>query len=99
MPSEPTTMRIRAWRNRSELTTAPIVVRLRWDSISPRRASRAVTISPSLPSRGSSVFPIGAGDGDSDGFGEPEAVGLPDGAGEALGLGEALGAGDSDGCG
>src|SRR5688572_7401943 len=88
-------MRISACRSRSELTTAPIVVRLRCSSISPSRDSRAVTISPSLPSVGSSVFPAGAA-GDGDGSGLALVPGLADALGLALGdaAGEALGAGD-----
>ena len=81
---------------RSELTTGPIVVRLRCcDSIGPSSASRAVTISPSFPSVGSSVLPTaapGEGDGDALGPGLAEALGLADGDadGEADGAGEPL---------
>src|SRR5918994_997238 len=79
MASEPTTMRISAWRNRSELTTAPMVVRLACDSMGPSFASRAVTISPSFPSVGSCVLPTGPADGEADGDADPDGAAAPDG--------------------
>src|SRR5688500_1246929 len=86
MASEPTTMRIRAWRSRSELTTAPMVVRLACDSIGPSCAWSAVTISPSFPSVGSRVLPTGAAEGDADG--EADAPAEADGAGVGDGAGD-----------
>src|SRR5688500_8403180 len=107
MASEPTTMRIRAWRSRSELTTAPMVVRLACDSIGPSCAWSAVTISPSFPSVGSRVLPTGAAEGDADGEAdapaEADGAGVVDGAGDADGPGDPLGdaeaAADGDGAG
>ena len=87
MASEPTTIRMSAWRSRSELTTAPIVVRLACDSIFPRSLSRAMTISPSLPSVGNRVLPTGPAAGDADG--EAEAPG--DAEADGAGVGEADG--------
>src|SRR5687767_10891528 len=95
MASEPTTMRISAWRSRSELTTAPIVVRLAWDSMGPSSASRAVTISPSLPSVGSRVLPTGPAGGEADG--DADAPGEADAAGDAAGEGDAPADADADG--
>ena len=92
IPSEPTTMRMSAWQMRSELTTAPIVVRLRCSAIGPSSSWSATATSPSLPSVGILVLPVGAA-GDAEGPGD--APGEPDGAGEPDG--DADGAGDADG--
>ncbi|MGP1675181.1 MAG: hypothetical protein ACTS8Z_08215, partial [Candidatus Limnocylindrales bacterium] len=76
-----------------------MVVRLRCDSIVPRLDSSAVTISPSFPSVGSSVLPMGAAEGDAEG--DAEAPDEADGAAEADGAGvaEADGAADTLGAG
>src|SRR4249919_3142681 len=93
IPIEPTTMRIKAWLIRSELTTAPMVVRLFWATIGPSSSSRAVRTSPSGPVVGRSTVPAGATDGEADGLadgatlalapaladGEDDAPGEPDG--------------------
>jgi len=93
MPSEPTRMRINAWVTRSELTTAPIVVRLRCSAIGPSSAWRAVATAPSVPWVGSCVLPAAGGvDGEALGAADPLGAGEPLGAGLALGL--ALGEGD-----
>src|SRR5215204_5084369 len=103
MASEPTTMRINAWRSRSELTTAPMVVRLACDSIGPSSAWSAVTISPSFPSVGSRVLPTGAadgaGEGEADAPAEAEAdgTGVGEGAGDADAAADTPGEGDADG--
>jgi hypothetical protein len=77
---------------RSELTTAPMVVRLRCSAIGPRVASRSAAIAPSWPWVGIWVLPTGAADG--DGPGEPDGTAEPDGEAEGAGDGLALGAGD-----
>ena len=98
MPSAPTTMRISACWTRSELTTGPIVVSDRCDSIGPRASSRATTISPSLPSVGSSVLPVttggdapGEAPGEAPGLAAADGAGLADGAGVGLGLADVAG--------
>src|SRR6476646_10890795 len=85
-------MRISAWVIRSELTTAPMVVRLFWATIFPSSASSAVLTSPSGPVVGRSTVPAGAVDGDAEGEGLPDglAEGLADGAAEGLAEGAAL---------
>src|SRR6185503_17022528 len=98
MPRAPTMIRINAWLMRSLLTTGPIVVSEPCEAIGPSSASRAVTISPSLPSVGSSVMPVPAdGDGeapaDAPGEAPADAAGLLDGEGLAVGDG----VGDADG--
>src|SRR5262245_51164632 len=97
MPSAPTRINTSAWFTRSVLTTGPIVVSEPCDSMGPRAASRAVTISPSLPSVGRSAMPAPA-----DGEGEADAPGLAaagDPLGEALGVGVGDGVGLGDGVG
>src|SRR5882672_7084909 len=95
-------MRTRAWLIRSADTTGPIVVSDACSAIGPRAASSALTISPALPSVGSSVFPVATdGDGAAEPAGAAEALGaglaLAVGVGLGLGLGLADGAGDGDG--
>ena len=90
-------MRMSAWRRRSELTTAPMVVRLACDSIGPRASSSATTISPSLPSVGSSVLPIGAADGDADGDAPGDAEAPADAEADGAGDGDADADGEADG--
>src|SRR6187402_3474042 len=94
IPSDPTTMRIRACEMRSELTTAPIVVRLRCSAIGPSSSWSATATSPSLPSVGILVLPVATGgdaEGPGDAPGEPDGAGDPEG--EADGDGDALAAG------
>ncbi len=95
-------MRISAWLIRSELTTAPMVVRLFWATIGPSSSSRAVRTSPRGPVSGSSIVPAGAADGDAEGEGLPDGLadGLAEGAADGLadgprpdGLAEASSAG------
>src|SRR6476469_729247 len=101
-------MRMSAWLMRSELTTAPIVVRLRCSAMGPSSCWSATATSPSFPSVGIFVLPVGAageaeapGDapGEPDGAGEPDgdalAEGLALGAGLGLGAAELLGAADA----
>src|SRR6185295_10430795 len=97
-------MRISAWRIRSDDTTGPIVVSDACSAIGPRAFSSATTISPPLPSVGSSVLPIavpGELEADGDAPADPLGAGLALGLGLALalGLGLAEGAGDADGAG
>src|SRR3954471_7897790 len=95
MPSEPTRMRISAWVTRSELTTAPIVVRLRCSAIGPSSAWRAVATAPSVPWVGSCVLPAAGGvDGEALGAADPLGAGEPLGDGLALGEGDPLAAGE-----
>src|SRR6476660_437413 len=91
IPSEPTRIRISACEMRSELTTAPIVVRLRCSAIGPSASCSATATSPSLPWVGILVLPVGADDGAGEVPGDAEAPGDADGV--ALGLGLGLGAG------
>src|SRR5580765_4239414 len=88
---------------RSELTTGPIVVNERCESIGPRAFSRAVTISPSLPLVGNWVLPVAtAGEAEGEAPGDAEApdaagLGLADGLGLGLGLGLGEGVGAAEG--
>src|SRR6478609_3566365 len=81
-------MRISAWVIRSELTTAPMVVRLFWATIGPSWSSREARTSPSGPVVGSSTVPAGAADGDAEGDGLPDAP--AEGAADGLADGAAL---------
>src|SRR5512147_1579299 len=94
IPAEPTMIRMIAWVTSSELTTAPIVVRLRCSAIGPSSAWSAVATSPSLPLVGISVLPRGPAeaDGDAPGDADAPADADADGLGEALGVTLALGA-------
>src|SRR4029079_8142802 len=86
IPIEPTRIRMRAWLIRSELTTAPIVVRLRCSAIGPSSCWRATAPSPSFPSVGILVLPVttlGDAEGAGDAPGEPEGAGEPDGVADA----------------
>src|SRR6476469_7338017 len=88
-------MRMSAWLMRSELTTAPIVVRLRCSAIGPSSCWSATATSPSFPSVGIFVLPVGAAgeaEGPGDAPGDADVAGEPDGAGDALAVGLALGA-------
>ncbi len=94
-------IRMIAWLIRSELTTAPIVVRLRCSAIGPSSSWRATATSPSLPSVGISVLPVGGADGeapgDADAPGDAEAPGEADADGDAAADGEADGPAEPDG--
>ena len=67
-----------AWVTSSELTTAPIVVRLRCSAIGPSCFCRAAATSPSLPLVGIWVLPTGPADADGDGDAPGEADGPAD---------------------
>src|SRR5882672_1695828 len=91
-------MRTRAWLIRSADTTGPIVVSDACSAIGPRAASSALTISPALPSVGSSVFPVATdGDGAAEPAGAADALGAGLALAVGLGLGLADGAGDAEG--
>lgn len=83
---------------RSELTTGPIVVSDRCDSMGPSAAWSTTTISPSRPSVGRFVSPVAA-DGDGDGETPGETLGDGLALGDGLGEGEGLGVADGDGLG
>ena len=95
IPSEPTRIRTIAWVMRSELTTGPIVVKLRCSVIGPSSFSSATRISPRVPVVGRFVLPPGFTDG--DGLAEPDAEGAGDPEGDGDGLGDGLADGLDDG--
>ena len=74
-------MRISAWLMRSELTTAPMVVRVFCAAIGPSSFSRAARTAPSCPVVGSSVLPTGATEGDGEGLRARAGRGRRGGAG------------------
>src|SRR4029079_18012716 len=100
IPIDPTKISQSAWLLKSAETTGPIVVSEACSAIGPRAASRALTISPALPSVGSSVLPVGGvGDGAAElpGAADPLGAALGGALGVALGLG--LGAALAEGAG
>src|SRR5436190_14507203 len=98
IPIEPTMISWTATKIRSELTTAPIVVRLRCSAIGPSSLSRAAATSPSLPWVGIFVLPDATGgDADAPADGPTEADGLADADADGDGLAEALAGGLADG--
>ena len=74
---------------RSELTTAPIVVRLFCSAIGPSSVSRAVRTWPRVPAVGSVVLPVGGAGGEApaDAAGDPDGDGEPDGDADGAGGG------------
>src|SRR6185312_740667 len=79
------------------------VVRLRCSAIGPSSCWSATATSPSFPSVGILVLPVGAAgeaEGPGDAPGDADGAGEPDGAGDALAVGLALAAaeplGDAD---
>src|SRR6476620_7920779 len=96
IPIEPTRISWGARKMRSELTTAPMVVRLFCAAIGPSSVSRAARTWPSVPAVGSVVLPVGgAGEADAPGDPDGDADGLAVGLGVGLGLAVAEAVGEA----